>query len=434
MIKLSILTAKLQAKGEVSVSGFVHNLRLHKGVAFLDLRDISGIMQLVIEEKCPDFSKLSDLSLESVISVSGSLQEKPAKKNDPNAKPDYELLVNKFEVLSKAEENLPFSVLKKIDNEAGSDLRFNYRWLDLRSPEKQLIFKVWTKLEEAFRQEFARLDFIQIYSPSLMNTASEGGAEFFKVKYFDRSAYLAQSPQFYKQMAMAAGLEKVFTFGPVFRAESSFTNRHLTEFTGWDFEVSYINSHIDVMEIEEKIISNAFLYIKEKLSLDIEVPKLPFPRLTMNETKEKLTKEGIVGEKDYDLNPEEERALSQIIKRELGSDFIFITDYPIEARPFYHMRYEDNPGITKSFDLLYKGIEITTGSMREHRLDILKKQAQEKGVSLEDISEYLKFFSYGCPPHGGVGIGPARIIMKLLGYDNIKEVCYLPRDVKRLTP
>jgi nondiscriminating aspartyl-tRNA synthetase len=434
MSKLSILEAKKQAKGEVLVAGFVHNLRLHKGVAFLDLRDRSAIMQLVIEEKCPDFSKLSELSLESVISVAGTLQEKPRKKNQPEAEADYELLVNSLELLSKAQENLPFSVLKKINNEAGSDLRFNYRWLDLRSFEKQLIFKVWTKLEEAFRQEFSKLDFIQIYSPSLMNTASEGGAEFFKVKYFERSAYLAQSPQFYKQMAMAAGLEKVFTFGPVFRAEASFTNRHLTEFTGWDFELSYIKSHIEVMEIEEKIINQAFLYVKEKLNLDIEVPDLPFPKLSMKEAKEKLKKRGISSEKAYDLSPEEERALSQLIKEEKGHDFVFITDYPIEARPFYHMRYEDNPQLTMSFDLLYKGIEITTGSMREHRLDYLKKQAIEKGVSLDDISEYLKFFSYGCPPHGGVGIGPARIIMKLLGYDNIKEVCYLPRDVKRLIP
>ena len=434
MSKISIYEAKKQAEGQVLLAGFVHNLRLHKGVAFLDLRDRSGIMQLVVEENCSDFSKLNDLTLESVISVSGSLQKKPPKKNDPEKKADYELLVNNLEVLSKAEENLPFSVLKKIDNEAGSDLRFNYRWLDLRSSEKQLIFKLWTKLEEGFRRELSSLDFIQAYTPSLMNTASEGGAEFFKVKYFDREAYLAQSPQFYKQMAMAAGLEKVFTFGPVFRAEASFTNRHLTEFTGWDFELSYINSHSQIIEIEERIISKSFEYVKNNLDIDIEVPETPFPQLTMAEAKEKLRKEGIKSEKDYDLNPEEERSLSKIIKEEKGHDFVFVTDYPTEARPFYHMRYSDNPQLTMSFDLLYKGIEITTGSMREHRVEVLEKQAKEKGVALEDISEYLKFFRYGCPPHGGAGIGPARLVMKILDYENIKEVCFLPRDVKRLIP
>jgi len=232
MSRLLIKQAKQQSTGQVSLAGFVNNLRQHKGVTFIDLRDVSGLMQLVIEEKNSDYSKLKNLSLESVIAVKGSLQEKPSRNNEEK---DYELLVENLEVLSLAEENLPISVLNKVDNEARPELRFNYRWLDLRQADKQLIFKVWTKLEEGFRRALIDLDFTQIYTPSLMNTASESGSEVFMVKYFDRQAYLAQSPQFYKQMAMAAGLERVFSFGPVFRAEPSFTNRHLTEFTGWDF-------------------------------------------------------------------------------------------------------------------------------------------------------------------------------------------------------
>ncbi len=434
MSRISIKQAKEQGSGQVKLAGFVHNLRQHKGVVFLDLRDKSALIQLVIEEKCSDFTKLKNLSLESVIEVSGEIKTKLTKKNDLAAKPDFELLVTSLEILSLADENLPISVLNKGGNQARSELRFNYRWLDLRQADKQLIFQVWTKLEAAFRQELIDLDFTQIYTPSLMNTASEGGSEVFTVKYFDRQAFLAQSPQFYKQMAMAAGLERVFSFGPVFRAEPSFTNRHLTEFTGWDLEISYINSHQEIMELEEKIIKNSFAKLKADLNLDLMVPDLPFPCLTLAAAKKKLASLKIDSDKDFDLNPEEEREICRLIKEETGHDFVFITDYPIAARPFYHMRYTEWPELTKSFDLLYKGIEVTTGSQREHRLAVLEKQAKEKDIPLTEIAEYLNFFRYACPPHGGIGIGPGRLIMKILDYDNIKEVCFLPRDVKRLTP
>ena len=434
MSRITIKKAKEQKTGQVSIAGFVQNLRLHKNIAFIDLRDESAVMQLVLEETNLDFSEVKKITLESVIAVSGTLKEKPSKKNEEKGEADYELLVNSLEIYSLASENLAISVLNKADNEAGVEARFNYRWLDLRQKDKQLIFKVWTILEAAFRTELIERNFTQIHSPCFMSTASESGAEVFKVKYFDREAYLAQSPQFYKQMAMASGFEKVFSFGPVFRAEPSFTSRHLTEFIGWDFELSYINSHFDIMKLEEEVISKSFAKLKQELDLDINVPKLPFPKISIKEAKEKLAKKNIDSEKDDDLSPEEERGISKIVKEELDSDFVFITDYPISARPFYHMRYEDKPNLTKSFDLLYKGIEITTGSQREHRLDILEKQAKEKGIDISEIKNYLDFFRYGCPPHGGVGIGPARIIMKLLNYDNVKEVCFLPRDVRRLTP
>jgi len=182
------------------------------------------------------------------------------------------------------------------------------------------------------------------------------------------------------------------------------------------------------------LLRKAFLQVKNDLNLEIDLPKVPFPKVTIAEAKKKLAAHNIKSEKDYDLSPEEERSISQIIKQEQDHDFVFITDYPIEARPFYHKRYEDKPELTMSFDLLYKGIEITTGSQREHRVDILEKQAKEKGLELSDISEYLNFFRFGCPPHGGAGIGPGRLVMKILNYENIKEVSFLPRDVKRLTP
>ena len=219
-----------------------------------------------------------------------------------------------------------------------------------------------------------------------------------------------------------------------FRAEQSFTTRHVTEFTGWDFEVSYIDSHEKIMEIEESFLAAAFKKVKEDLGLDIEVPSLPFPRLTLAAAKEKLAAAGVKSEKDYDFSTEEEKVLGEIIKKETGHDFVFVTDYPIEARPFYHMRQENDKKLTKSFDLIYRGLEITTGSQREHRLDILKEQAIEKGMNLEELKDYLNFFRYGCPSHGGAGMGPARIVMKLLDLGSVKEACFLPRDVKRLIP
>jgi len=432
-----IAAAKQQAAGEVTVAGWVRNLRLHKGLVFVDLADLSGIMQVVFVSNDQDndsYDLASKLNLESVIEVTGTLQAKPAKKSEPDAPKDYELSVKSAKLISLAEENLPIPVLDKADNEANLENRLDWRWLDLRRPENQLIFKTWSKMEEGVREYFKKNNFLQVYTPCLMSTASETGSEVFEVKYFDKKAYLSQSPQFYKQMAMASGLEKVFTFGPVFRAEQSFTTRHVTEFTGWDFEISYITSHTELMDMEEDLLITGFKKVKEDLGLDIEVPTKPFPRITFAEAKQKLVAAGIKGEKEFDFSTEEEKVLGEIIKKETGHDFVFATDYPIEARPFYHMYHEDNPKLTKSFDLLYKGLEITTGSIREHRVEILEKQAISKNMNLEELKDYLNFFRYGCPNHGGIGMGPGRIIMKMLNLNSVKEVCFLPRDVKRLNP
>lgn len=433
MSRMMIAEAKKQGQGNVNLAGWVRNLRIHKGLIFIDLRDLSGGMQLVILESSASFADAEKLTLESVVAVSGTLQEKPAKKGDDSGTRDYELLVETLEVLSLAQEGLPIPVLTKADNEADIDLRFDNRQLDLRQEDKQLIFKTWSKLEEGFREEFSRQGFMQVYTPCLMNTASETGAEVFEVKYFDRKAYLSQSPQFYKQMAIASGFEKVFTFGPVFRAEKSFTTRHVTEFTGWDFEFAFIQSHHDIMDVEEKLLVSGFKKLQETVLPDIEVPTQPFPRMTLADVKEKLKAAGVTSEKDGDLSPEEEREICRLIKEESGHDFIFVTDYPAETRAFYHMRYPDTK-TTKSFDLLYRGVEITTGAQREHRVDILEKQAIEKGMNLEELKDYINFFRFGCPPHGGVGIGPARLIMKILNLSSVKEACFLPRDVRRLIP
>lgn len=414
---------------KVLVKGFIEAIRDQGSIKFLVIRDVTGSIQAVVLKSSPAFKEIENLTLESVVSLRGLVKE---EKQAPGG---YEVKVEEVEVLSLADPELAIPVIfEKSGGEVDVSKRFDYRWLDLRRPEKQKIFKVWTQLEKGMREYFLSEDYVQLYSPSFMSAPSESGAEVFKVGYFETEAFLAQSPQFYKQMAMAAGMEKVFMVGPVFRAEPSFTTRHLTEFTGWDFEVSFIEDHFQVMSILEDALIAGFEQVKEVQSPDLEVPVKPFPKLTMLEVKAKLEEAGIKSGKEHDINPEEERKICEIVKEETGHDFLFVTDWHESARPFYHMRFEDKPEITKSYDLLYKGLEIVTGAQREHRLDVLKKQAQEKGLSLESLEDYLEFFRYGCPPHGGAGIGPARIIMKMLDLSSVKEATYLPRDVKRITP
>jgi len=376
------------------------------------------------------------LNLESVVEVIGLAKE---EKQAPDG---IEIQTEKIKILSLSAPELPIPVIEKGQEETDQQIRLDWRWIDLRKPKKTLIFKVWTFMEQAFREYWTQNGYIEIHSPKLMSVPSESGAELFEVKYFDRKAYLAQSPQFYKQMAMAAGFEKVFEVGPVFRANPSFTSRHDTEFTGYDVEISFIESHQEVIEEEQKVIQYVIKKLKKKFGKEISafygrdliVPKLPFPQVTMRQAKEILARLGVPSEKEGDLSPEEERKLSDYILEKEGHEFLFVTEYPIEVRPFYHMRLEADPKLTKSFDLLWNGLEITTGAQREHRYDVLVSQAKEKGLTLKPIQFYLNFFKYGCPPHGGFGLGPTRMLMKIFNIGNVREVTYLYRGVKRLKP
>ena len=430
MDRTQIKDLKQKIGEKVRISGFVQARRDQGGIKFFVVRDVTGTVQVVFLKGAGEvFIKAGEVSLESVVSIEGLVKE---EKQAPGG---FEISAENLEILSSAEPELPIPVLEEKSGEP-TDItkRLDWRWIDLRKDENLKIFKVWTELEKGFRQYWDSQDYIQIYTPSLMGTASETGSDVFKLQYFEREAYLAQSPQFYKQMAQASGFEKVFCVGPVFRAEPSFTSRHMTEFTGWDFELSYINSHFDVMSEEENLLVSGFTQLQKTVLPDLEIPSVPFPRLTMEEAKDRLSKSGIKAGRKYDLSGEEEIELSRIIKEETGHDFVFVTDWPAEARPFYHMRYENNPGVTKSFDLLYKGLEVTTGSQREHRYDVLISQAKEKGMSVESLEDYLNFFKFGCPPHGGAGIGPGRLVMKILNIPSVKEVTFLPRDVRRLKP
>ncbi len=422
---------------KILLKGFIQEIRDQSKVKFVILRDISGIIQCVaLPEEKEIFSTIGKIPKESVIELVGTI------KSEKQAPSGCELKIESYKILSEADKELPIQVIEKGTEETTLPLRLDYRWIDLRKPKNTLVFKIWTTMEAAMREYWISHGFIQIHSPKLVAGATESGAELFSLDYFGKKASLAQSPQFYKQMAIASGFEKVFEIGPVFRANPSHTTRHDTEFTSVDVEISFVESEETVMKTEEEWLAHVLTRVKEKHGEEIKkvfgeevvVPTLPFPRITMKEAHEVLKKEFDYKIKDSDLDPEGERLLFEYVKKKFKHEFVFVKEYPISVRPFYHMRKEGEATITKSFDLLWKGLEITTGAQREHHYEQLKKQAIEKKVPMEGIKEYLEFFRYGCPPHGGYGLSPSRMLMLMLGLKNVREVTFLPRDTERLNP
>lgn len=423
----------------VKIQGWLQTLRDQKKMQFMIIRDTTGLVQVAhfkpaSAELAEQISKVSD---ESAVTVTGKVVENPVVKLG-----GLEVQLETLEVNNLSDSPLPFDPYA--ETLPAQDFRMDWRYLDLRRPVNLLLFTVQTTILAAFREYWLAHNFIEINSPKLLGAPSESGAELFEVPYFDRKAYLAQSPQFYKQMAMAAGFERVFEIGPAFRADPSFTARHMTEFTSIDMEMSWVESHEDVMAFEENMLAYVYGRVKEAhgeqisklMNVDLQVPSVPFPRITMAEAVEVLKKRGytLPPEKKGDLDPAGERELGAYIKETYDHDFVFLTDWPIAVRPFYHMRYPDKPGITLSFDLIANGLEITTGAQREHRADVLAKQALDKGLHLEPIQFYLDFFRFGCPPHGGLAIGLSRLAMVMLGINNIRETVYIFRGPTRLNP
>ncbi|MER7845392.1 aspartate--tRNA(Asn) ligase [Kitasatospora sp. NPDC096077] len=418
----------------VTVHGWVHALRLQGRMQFVIVRDGTGPVQVTHRrDGGPLEARLEALTPESAVRITGRVVEAAQVKLG-----GLEIVPEAVEVLNRAATPLP------IDEHTGSEQRLDWRFLDVRRrPAAQLVFAVQTTLERGMR-EFAYAEgATEMHTPKLMGTASESGAEVFELGYFGRSAYLAQSPQFYKQMAIAAGVEKVFEIGPVFRAEPSFTSRHATEFTGVDVELAWIDDVEEVMAFEERMLAHAIgkvaevhgRAIAEQFGVEVTVPTTPFPRITMAEAQELLRAGGWDPEEvKEDLDPEGERALSACIKESTGHEFVFVTRYPVGIRPFYHRRAADDPGVTLSFDLLWNGLEVTTGAQREHRYEVLVEQAAEKGARLEPMRDYLNAFRYGCPPHGGFGMGLGRVLMVLLGLGSIREATFLFRGPNRLSP
>ncbi len=432
-----ISEAKEKTGETVVVSGWVHDVRVLGGINFILLRDRSGIVQVTVlkAKSSKDMVDLvPKLHQEDVISVKG----KVVKSKIANV--GVEIIPDEIEVVTKSDVPLPLDPREVTP--ANFDTRFNWRFLDLRKPKNILIFKIATDVEKYMREFLIKEKFFEIHTPKLMGSASESGAEVFEVGYFGRKAYLAQSPQFYKQMAMAGGFDRIFEFGPAFRAEPSKTTRHQTEFTSIDVEMSWIESVEDVMKFEENwlkyilenVKKNHGKEIKENFDCEVVVPKIPFPRVKMKEAHEITGIKPKEVHDDTDLDPEGERLLGKYILEKKKHEFVFITDFPLKVRPFYHMKTEGNPNTTRSYDLLWKGEEITTGAQREHRHDVLMKQAKEKGLNPENIKFYLDFFRYGCPPHGGLGFGFGRFIAKLLNFPNVRDAILLPRDMDTLTP
>ncbi|MFG2708927.1 aspartate--tRNA(Asn) ligase, partial [Streptomyces sp. NPDC048386] len=401
--------------------GWVNTLRLQSTMQFVIVRDSTGMVQVTHKRNDgPVEAQLEALTPESAVKITGRVVDAAQVKLG-----GLEIVPEAVEVLNPAATPLP------IDEHTGLEQRMDWRFLDVRRrPATQLMFAVQTSLEQGMREYAYAQGATEMHTPKLMGTPSESGAEVFKLGYFGGSAYLAQSPQFFKQMAISAGVDKVFEIGPVFRAEPSFTSRHATEFTGVDVELAWIDGVEDVMAFEEQMLAHAIAKvadahggaIAERFSVEVTVPTTPFPRVTMAEAQKILRESGWdrAGGKE-DLDPEGERSISAHIQQATGHEFVFITHYPATIRPFYHMRPSDDPSVTLSFDLLWKGLEVTTGAQREHRYDVLLEQAAAKGMSPEPMRDYLNAFRYGCPPHGGLGMGLGRVLMVLLGLDSIRE-------------
>lgn len=429
----------------VTVGGFIETIRDQKKVQFVILRDESGAAQLVNpalrdddENASAEPERLELTSLISRLTGGSFIQVTGELKIDERVKlGGLEVKIHALDVTGWAEPEPP------IAEDSGIDKRLDWRFLDLRRPAANLIFRAQTTFEHGMRSWWVERDWIEIHTPKLMASASESRAELFEVGYFDTVAYLAQSPQFFKQMAQPAGFGAVFEIAPAFRADPSFTARHATEFTSVDAEMSWVSSHHDVMAMHEQVIVAGMravidkhgAAISEVLGVELSVPSTPFPKVSLQKAREIVAAGGYdIPRSDGDLDPEAERRLSAYIMETEGHPFVFVTDYDSSIRPFYHMRHADNSALTNSYDLLFNGVEISTGAQREHRIEVLETQAKEKGMDLEELETYLNFFKHGVPPHGGFGMGLARVIMLMLGQSSIRETTFLFRGPNRLLP
>lgn len=413
------------------ISGMIKTIRNTKYMIFIKLKDRTGYIQVSVDKIKEELANVcATLTTGSFVSFTGKMVMSEYVKDGGK-----EFLPESVEILSLADAY-------PIEENALPDKKLDYRWIDLRSDAKEYIMPIQSAFVEYLRDYLYKHDFTEIHTPKIIGTASESGSSVFEVKYFNDKAYLAQSPQFYKQMAIASGLERVFEVAPAFRAENSNTNRHCTEFTSFDLEFAYINSYEDVMHLEEEMLTYALGKLKEnfgdiiksRFGQEVIVPDKEFPRIKLFDLYKELEKRyGYeIPEHDIgDLNAETEKLACKFAMEEYGSEFLFITDYSKAKRPFYHMRDEND--VPQGYDLLWRGMEITSGSQREHRYDHLRHNADEKGLT-KDVEFYMQFFKYGMPPHGGFAIGVDRLTLLLLGLDHIRDAQFIFRGPNRLYP
>jgi nondiscriminating aspartyl-tRNA synthetase len=420
------------ASGQAEVCGWVHEVRDLGGLAFFLIRDRTGIIQVTIPKKRSSDAVLSaakQVSRESVVRVAGIVK---AIDKAPGGR---ELVPDLFEIISLADSPLPLDVVEKVP--ADLDTRLDARFLDARRPRVAAVFRIRSAATYAVNQYLHHEGFVNITTPKIVAAATEGGTELFPIAYFDKEAFLNQSPQLYKQMMMAAGFEKVYEIGPIFRAEEHNTTKHLNEATSIDIEVSYAD-HNEVMRILEELIVKTYEYVRatcndELANLEINdfaIPKAPFPRLTYSEAIE-IAKKKIEDPISYgdDISPAAEKGIGA----EMGGHY-FIVDWPSEIRPYYAMPYDTDPSICKAFDLMHPRMELSSGAQRVHQHDLLVQQIKKKGLNPESFEFYLRPFRYGMPPHAGWGLGTDRLIMTMLGLSNVREAVLFPRDMHRLVP
>lgn len=421
------LNSKIEKR--VKLQGWIHRIRKLKAISFLIIRDRSGVVQCVVENSLIEDK---NIRLEAVVSVVGVVKE---GKNSLNS---FEVQVEEFEIVNETKGELPIEINTENLN-VNLDTMLNNRVLSLRHEKINSIFKIQNLIVQGFREYLTSEGFTEIFTPKLVSEGAEGGTEIFEVKYFENKAYLAQSPQFYKQMMVGAGFERVFEVAHVYRAEQHNTNRHLNEYVSMDLEMGFIEDENDIMNLEEELLKFILKKLKaegEKLLevLQVEIPeiKAPIPRIKLSEAIEILKNHYGKTELEGDLDPEGEKLISQYVKEKYGCDFVFLTHYPRRKRPMYTMPCGEVE--THSFDLLFRGLEITTGGQRIHGYEELVSNIKYKGLNPENYECYTKTFKYGMPKHGGLAIGLERFTAKILGLENVREAALLPRDRNRLTP
>ncbi len=430
--RLADLSAEMDGE-EVTVAGWIQDVRDLGGIAFVQLRDGLDVAQIVLPKKKVGeeiAGAFIDTHRESVVALKGKVQ---ASDQAPGG---FEVLPTEVEILNQAEAPLPMGVIDKVDTEL--ETRIDNRFMDVRNPEVQAIFRVRAAVLQGGRTWFSDNGFTEIHSPNIIGTASEGGTDVFKVQYFEDEAYLSQSPQLYKQTMMATGIGGVFEVAKYFRAERHNTTRHLNESTAFDCEVPFIDDEEDVLWVLEHLVQAIWQHVADTctdeldlLGVEVNVPETPFPRVTYDEaiewTQDQVDEEVPWGE---DLSRETERVLGEIMA-EKGHDFYFITKYPEACKPFYAM---PDGELSRSFDLGHKGMEVTSGAQRVHDPAMLEERLKAKDLEIGDFDDYLKPFKYGMPPHGGFGLGIERLVMELLGLKNVREAVLFPRDRTRLSP
>jgi len=424
---VSELENHISKRGEIK--GWVYRIRKLKSITFIILRDRTGFVQCVVENSHMD---ISGVKLESVVSVIGEVKESNNTFNP------FEVLIEKFQVINSSISELPIEINKN-ELDINLDTMLNNRVLSLRHPKVNAIFKIQNIIVQAFRQLLINEGFTEVFTPKIVAEGAEGGTDMFEVKYFENKAYLAQSPQFYKQMMVGAGFERVFEVAHVYRAEQHNTNRHLNEYVSMDFEMGFIKDEEDIMEMEERLLKFMLNKLEEEgkiylETLNVDMPKIEnkIPKIKFSEALEILEKEYNKTDLDGDLDPEGEKLICRYSKEKLGCDFIFLTHYPRRKRPMYTMPYGEDE--TRSFDLLFRGVEITTGGQRIHDYNMLIKNIEYKGLTPENYENYTSLFKYGMPVHGGLAIGLERITAQLLGLQNVREASLIPRDRTRLVP